>query len=84
MALRAEGNGYVQSLMARNFLVAAPEDSLGTTIRRMREGRVGMIPVASEDGRVLGMVTLQNLRQSMVPLLEQRKIKAAENGKRGM
>ncbi len=81
-SLRVEGNGYVQSVMARNFLVAAPEDSLGTTIRRMREGRVGMIPVAGQDGRVLGMVTLQNLRQSMVPLLEQRKLRATENGSR--
>ena len=63
--------------MGRNFLVAAPEDSLGTTIRRMREGRVGMIPVANGEGRVLGMVTLQNLRQSMVPLLEQRKLRGA-------
>ncbi|RRA48547.1 CBS domain-containing protein [Acidipila sp. EB88] len=79
-SLRGEGNGYVQSVMARNFLVAAPEDSLGTTIRRMREGRVGMIPVANEEGRVLGMVTLQNLRQSMVPLLEQRKLRANGNG----
>ncbi len=79
-SLRAQGNGYVQSVMARNFLVAAPEDSLGTTIRRMREGRVGMIPVADENGRVLGMVTLQNLRQSMAPLLESRKLRAAGGG----
>lgn len=78
VSLRSEGNGYVQSVMARNFLIAAPDDSLGTTIRRMREGRVGMIPVANPEGRVLGMVTLQNLRQSMVPLLEQRKLRAAD------
>ncbi len=80
-SLRSDGNGYVQSVMARNFLIAAPEDTLGSTIRRMREGRVGMIPVADEDGSVLGMVTLQNLRQSMVPLLEQRKLRAAEGSK---
>jgi CBS domain-containing protein/Zn-dependent protease len=80
MSLRAEGNGYVQGVMARKFLIAKPEDSLGNTIRRMREGRVGMIPVADEDGRVLGMVTLQNLRQSMVPLLEQRKLRSMNGG----
>ena len=79
VSLRSEGNGYVQSVMVRNFIVAAPDDSLGTIIRRMREGRVGMIPVADEEHRVLGMVTLQNLRQSMVPLLEQRKLRAAES-----
>ena len=81
-SLRAEGNGYVQGVMARNFLVAAPEDSLGTTIRRMREGRVGMIPIAEEDGRVVGMVTLQNMRQSIAPLLEGRKLRALQNGGR--
>ncbi len=79
-ALRVQGNGYVQGVMARNFLVAAPGDSLGTTIRRMRQGRVGMVPVADEEGRVLGMVTLQNLRQSMAPLLENRKFRAADGG----
>ena len=79
-SLRAEGNGYVQSVMARSFLIAAPEDTLGATIRRMRQGRVGMIPVADAEGRVLGMVTLQNLRQSMMPLLEQRKIRAMGRG----
>lgn len=75
-SLRTEGNGYVQSVMARNLLIAAPDDTLGLTIRRMRQGRVGMIPVADAEGRVLGMVTLQNLRQSMLPLLEQRKLRA--------
>jgi CBS domain-containing protein/Zn-dependent protease len=80
LSLRAEGNGYVQGVMARRFLIARPEDSLGSTIRRMREGRVGMIPVADEEGRVLGMVTLQNLRQSMVPLLEQRKLRSLGGG----
>ncbi len=72
-SMRIEGNGYVQSLMNRAFLIASPEDTLGKTMRRMRLGRVGMIPVADEDGRVLGLVTLQNLRQSMPPLLEQRR-----------
>ena len=75
-SMRIEGNGYIQALMARNFLVAAPEDTLGKTMRRLRAGRVGMIPVADEDGRVLGMVTFQNLRQSMPPLLERRKARA--------
>ncbi len=75
-SLRLDGNGYIQGLMARNFLVAAPGDTLGKTMRRLRAGRVGMIPVADEDGRVLGMVTFQNLRQSMPPLLEQRKVRA--------
>ena len=59
--------------MNRAFLIASPDDTLGKTMRRMRLGRVGMIPVADDDGCVLGLVTLQNMRQSMPPLLEQRR-----------
>ncbi len=72
-SMRIEGNNYVQSLMNRAFLIASPDDTLGKTMRRMRLGRVGMIPVADEEGCVLGLVTLQNMRQSMPPLLEQRR-----------
>ena len=38
-ALRSDGNGYVQSVMSRAFQVARPEDTLGTTIRRITAGR---------------------------------------------
>ncbi len=41
-----------------------------------------MIPIAEEDGRVVGMVTLQNMRQSIAPLLEGRKLRALQNGGR--
>ncbi len=80
-SLRHRGDGYVQGVMIRNFLVATPDESVGTIMSRMRESRTGMIPVADEEGRVLGMVTLQNLRQSVVPLLEQRKLRELAEGK---
>ena len=38
-ALRNDGNGYVQSVMSRAFQVARPEDTLGTTIRRLTAGQ---------------------------------------------
>ena len=38
-ALRNDGNGYVQSVMSRAFQVARPEDTLGTTIRRISAGQ---------------------------------------------
>ena len=38
-ALRNEGNGYIQSVMSRAFQVAKPEDTLGTTIRRLTAGK---------------------------------------------
>ncbi|HEY0786523.1 MAG TPA: CBS domain-containing protein [Acidobacteriaceae bacterium] len=73
-ALRGEGNAYVQGIMSRAFQVAQPDDSLGTIIRRMRRGRMALVPVA-EAGRVVGVVTLQNLMHSMGPLSEQRKLR---------
>jgi CBS domain-containing protein/Zn-dependent protease len=74
-ALRSEGNGYVQGVMSRGFQVAGPEDSLGSMIRRMRRGRMTLVPVA-EGERVVGVVTLQNLMHSMGPLAEERKLRA--------
>jgi len=79
-ALRDEGNGYVQSVMSRAFQVARPEDTLGTTIRHITAGRgLGLIPV-TESGRVVGVVSVQNLMSSMSLLAEQRRIERLESG----
>ena len=73
-ALRSDGNGYVQSVMSRAFQVARPEDTLGTTIRRITAGRgLALIPV-TESGRVVGIVSVQNLMSSMTLLAEQRRL----------
>ncbi len=77
-ALRSEGNGYVQSVMSRAFQVARPEDTLGATIRRLTAGHgLGLIPV-TESGRVVGVVSVQNLMSSMSLLAEQRRIERQE------
>jgi CBS domain-containing protein/Zn-dependent protease len=77
-ALRSDGNGYVQSVMSRAFQVARPEDTLGTTIRRITGGRgLALIPV-TESGRVVGIVSVQNLMSSMSLLAEQRRIERQE------
>ena len=77
-ALRNDGNGYVQSVMSRAFQVARPEDTLGTTIRRLTAGHgLPMIPV-TESGRVVGIVSVQNLMSSMALLSEQRRIERQE------
>jgi CBS domain-containing protein/Zn-dependent protease len=77
-ALRNEGNGYVQSVMSRAFQVARPEDTLGTTIRRITAGRgLSLIPV-TESGRVVGIVSVQNLMSSMSLLAEQRRYERQE------
>jgi CBS domain-containing protein/Zn-dependent protease len=77
-ALRTDGNGYVQSVMSRAFQVARPEDTLGTTIRRITAGRgLSLIPV-TESGRVVGIVSVQNLMSSMTLLAEQRRLQREE------
>jgi CBS domain-containing protein/Zn-dependent protease len=77
-ALRNDGNGYVQSVMSRAFQVARPEDTLGTIIRRITAGRgLSLIPVA-ESGRVVGIVSVQNLMSSMSLLAEKRHIDGRE------
>ena len=79
-ALRNDGNGYVQSVMSRAFQVARPEDTLGTTIRRLTAGHgLALIPDA-ESGRVVGIVSVQNLMSSMSLLAEQRRIEREESG----
>ncbi|MGB6973210.1 MAG: CBS domain-containing protein [Terracidiphilus sp.] len=78
-ALRNDGNGYIQSIMSRAFQVARPEDTLGTTIRRLTAGRgLSLIPV-TESGRVVGIVSVQNLMSSMTLLSEQRRIERQES-----
>jgi CBS domain-containing protein/Zn-dependent protease len=77
-ALRHEGNGYVQSVMSRAFQVARPEDTLGTTIRRLAVGQgLALIPV-TESGRVVGIVSVQNLMSSMSLLAEKRRFDSQE------
>jgi CBS domain-containing protein/Zn-dependent protease len=79
-ALRTDGNGYVQSVMSRAFQVARPDDTLGTTIRRITAGRgLSLIPIA-ESGRVVGIVSVQNLMSSMSLLAEQRRLERQESG----
>ena len=79
-ALRNDGNGYVQAVMSRAFQVARPEDTLGTTIRRLTVGHgLALIPI-TESGRVVGIVSVQNLMSSMALLAEQRRIERQESG----
>jgi CBS domain-containing protein len=79
-ALRNDGNGYIQSIMSRAFQVARPEDTLGATIRGISGGQgLSLIPV-TESGKVVGIVSVQNLMSSMALLSEQRRIASEEAG----
>jgi Zn-dependent protease/CBS domain-containing protein len=75
-ALRAEGNGYVQSVMNKIFEVAQKKESLASAFRKLTARNLSIIPVV-EDQRLVGIVTLQNLLHSMALLAESRKLRKA-------
>ncbi len=73
-ALRAEGNGYVQSAMVRIFEVAQKTESLAAAFRKLTSRNLSLIPIV-EDQRLIGIITLQNLMHSMALLAESRKLR---------
>jgi Zn-dependent protease/CBS domain-containing protein len=73
-ALRADGNGYVQSVMNRIFEVAQKKESLASAFRKLTARNLSIIPVVEEQ-RLVGIVTLQNLMHSMALLAESRKLR---------
>src|SRR5271157_3030822 len=76
-ALRRGGNGYVQPAMVRSFEVAKRNDSLAEAFRKLGGRGLSMIPVV-DSGRLVGIVTMQNLMHSMALLAEARRLKRAE------
>jgi CBS domain-containing protein len=76
-ALRRGGNGYVQPAMVRSFDVARRTDSLADAFRKLHGRGLSMIPVV-DTGRLVGIVTLQNLTHSIALLAESRRLKRVE------
>lgn len=77
-ALRAEGNGYVQSAMERVFEVADRHELLAAAFRRLTARGLNLITVV-EDGRLVGIVTLQNVLHSMSMLAETKRLRRASD-----
>jgi len=73
-ALRAEGNGYVQSVMNKIFEVASRQESLASAFRKLNARNLSIIPVV-EDQQLVGIITLQNLLHSMALLAESRRLR---------
>jgi predicted transcriptional regulator/Zn-dependent protease len=77
-ALAANGNSYVQGVMTKHFQTALPDDSLVKTLRRiMGEEGAQLVPVMDGE-RIVGIVTPQNLSQSMGLLNQSRRMKRVE------
>jgi CBS domain-containing protein len=84
-ALQTEGNGYVQGVMTRSFHTAQPDDSLLKTLQRITTGHGAQLVPVVEGERVIGIITPQNLSQSMSILnqskkLQERNAKAEQHG----
>jgi Zn-dependent protease len=65
--MEEEGNGYVQSAMRREYLVAGPQESLAAVLRRIGRSGLAMIPVVEGD-YLIGIVTFQNLMRKLTAL----------------
>jgi CBS domain-containing protein len=77
-SLATHGNSYVQGVMTRRFQTALPDDSLVKTLRRiMGEQGAQLVPVMDGE-RIVGIVTPQNLSQSMGLLNQSRRVRKAE------
>jgi CBS domain-containing protein len=78
-ALAASGNSYVQGVMTRNFQTALPEDSLVNTLGRIAGGQGAQLVPIMQGERIVGIVTPQNLSQSMGLLNQSRRIRRPED-----
>jgi len=75
-ALRG-GNGYVQGVMSRGFQIAQKSETLAAIFRRIGTKGLSLVPVV-DGGRLVGIVTMQNLTHSMALLAESRKLQREE------
>jgi Zn-dependent protease/CBS domain-containing protein len=78
-ALANGGNSYVQGVMSRNFQTALPNDSLIKTLPRLRSAQGEPLIPVMEGERIVGIVTPQNLSQSMSLLNQSRRLRRNED-----
>lgn len=56
-----EAEGSVQNLVSRRVLVASPEAELRAIARVLLEERIGALPIVSEAGGLVGMITRSDI-----------------------
>ena len=78
-ALATGGNSYVQGVMTRSFQTALPGDSLVHTLGRITGGQGAQLVPVMEGERIVGIVTPQNLSQSMGLLNQSRRIRRPQD-----
>ncbi len=78
-ALATGGNSYVQGVMTRSFQTAQPDDSLVHTLGRIAGAQGAQLVPVMDGERIVGIVTPQNLSQSMGLLNQSRRIRRPED-----
>jgi CBS domain-containing protein/Zn-dependent protease len=78
-ALATEGNSYVQGVMTKSFQTALPDDSLVKTLRRILGDQGAQLVPVMDGERIVGIVTPQNLSQSMGLLNQSRRMRRTES-----
>lgn len=74
-ALASQGNSYVQGVMTRSFQTAQPDDSLVKTLRRIMGDQATQLVPVMEGERIVGIITPQNLSNSMGLLNQSRRMR---------
>jgi acetoin utilization protein AcuB len=59
----------VEAVMTPHVVVLGPNDSVVEAARRMRQERIGAIPIA-EDGHVVGIITRSDILDAFATLME--------------
>lgn len=57
----------VETVMASEPIVAAPDDSMESAARKMRESRIGALPIV-ERGHLIGILTRSDVLDSFIAL----------------
>src|SRR5512132_2629696 len=58
---------FVARRMKKDIVAASPSTSLFEAQRRMREHTIRQVPVVSEDGTLLGIVSDRDIRAAVLP-----------------
>jgi len=78
-ALATSGNSYVQGVMTKSFQTALPDDSLVKTLRRIMGDQGAQLVPVMEGERIVGIITPQNLSQSMGLLNQSKRLMRTES-----
>ncbi|MEO8325863.1 MAG: CBS domain-containing protein [Nitrospirota bacterium] len=61
-----QARGSIQSLVSRPVLVASPEAELRALARVLLEEHIGALPIVSEGGALMGMITRSDILRALV------------------